>query len=367
MKTTFTRICVSALLVLFVLAAAGCAKKAEQEASAASTTEATTATTAAVATEAATMAATTAETTAAPETTQEQTVPVPEAFELSELHDLVRAEAVGEFGTVKTESFDSLRWIEQHFSTATRLNGWPNCPYDMIIRLTRKDGKVFEVQPATDSCDNMLVGGNDWYCFNDGGSNVVLFDLFNLEALAGTVTKRAPLPTYKYSGNDGVMKALTGYFIAGNPYSKENGATVIPNLVIVKKEEDADGNVKVYGNFWIFVYAKRGTALYCESGGENPGVVYLKKTGDNVYEVTKFDAVESGSDYDRDLDRICAGDAKLRGKYSDSANTSSELYNSWKNWFLYSYVKENDLNIDSTQDYNRDPVPITPADKMPEI
>jgi len=366
MKTAFTRTFVPALLVLFVLAAAGCAKKAEQAAPAMSTTAATTAATTAETT-AATTAETDAATTAAPETTQEQTVPVPEAFELSELHDLVRAEAVGEFGTVKTESFDSLRWIEQHFSTATGLNGWPNCPYDMVIRLTRKDGKVFEVQPATDSCDNMLVGGNDWYCFNNGGSNVILFDLFNLEALAGTVTKRAPLPAYKYSGDDGVMKALTEYFIAGNPYSKENGATVIPNLVIIKKEEDADGNVKVYGNFWLFVYAKRGTALYCESGGENPGVVYLKRTGDNAYEVTKFDAVESGSDYYKDIDRICAGDARLREKFSDSANTSSELYNSWKNWFLYSYVKENDLNIDSMQDYKKDPVPITPADRMPEI
>ena len=105
----------------------------------------------------------------------------------AELKDLVCAEATGEFGSVKIEDAESLKWIEEHFSKATKLDGWPNCPYDMTIRLTCKNGAVLEVQPAMDSCDNMLVGGNDWYCYNCGNSKE-LFDRFGLDVMIGNVT-----------------------------------------------------------------------------------------------------------------------------------------------------------------------------------
>jgi len=347
-----------AVLTLLVLASTACAKKQTQETAAATTAAPTTAATEAATTAAATQAP---ETTPAPETTA-----APAAFELSEIHDIVSAEAIGEFGTVKTENFSSLRWIEKKFSAATKLNGWPNCPYDMIIRLTRNDGAVFEVQPATDSCDNMLIGGNDWYCYNNGDGGVILFDIFNLEAQAGTVVKSAGLPEYKYNGNDGVVKALTEYFVKENQSATYEGSATVPTLVLIRKEEDSNGNVKVYGNFWVHVYSKRGTSLFLESGGERPGVAYLTKTGDNTYEVTKFDEVGTGSDYDKDVERICNGDKELRQKYADSANGSSELNKTWKNWFLYSYIKDNNLQLDSYWEYGWDPVPITPAEKMPE-
>ena len=107
----------------------------------------------------------------------------------AELSELVSAEAIGEFGSVKIEDAASLQWIEEHFSKATKLEGWPNCPYEMTLRLTCKNGAVLEVQPAMDSCDNMLVGGNDWYCYNCENSRE-LFDRFGLDVMIGNVTVR---------------------------------------------------------------------------------------------------------------------------------------------------------------------------------
>lgn len=49
-------------------------------------------------------------------------------------------------------------------------------------------------------------------------------------------------------------------------------------------------------NFWMFTYSRQGTTLFCESGGETPGVIYLKKDvrirsmtrGDGIVGIVNF-------------------------------------------------------------------------------
>jgi len=347
------------LLALLALTFTACAKKQVQE---------TTAATQAV-TEAPTTAAPTTEapTTAAPETTPVPETTAPAAFDLSEIHNITSAEAIGEFGTVKTTSYGNLRWIEQHLSTATKLNGWPNCPYDMIIRLTRNDGQVFEFQPATDSCDNMLIGGNDWYCFNNGGSNVALFDIFNLKAEVGNVTKREPLPKYQYSGDNGVLKALTEYNLKKHGYDVPDGAVALPEYVIHRIADDGNGNVTVYGNFRMMVYSRRDRTLVVEAGGNEPAIAHLKKTGDNTYEVVDTDMAGDADEWDTKVKKWCNGDKELYSKYEEGNRSDSEHCKKWKSWWIYNYVKDNNLPFTETQDGKWDPEPIEPIEEMPEM
>ncbi|GEM_PF-4767376 len=342
--------------------------------------------TAAVAeTEAASGTAAVAETAAAPEmTTTPETAAVsekaasetasataaaavPVAFDPAQIRDIVKAEAIGEFGTAETRRYGSLRWIERHLGTAVRLSGWPNCPYDMLVRLTRSDGQVFELQPATDSCDNMLIGGNDWYSFNNGGSNTELFDIFNLKTEAGKVERREPLPAYKYNGDNGVVKAVTEYFLKDPGYYVPAGGVALPEFVLCRIADDGSGNITVYGNFRIMVYSRRGRTLSVEAGGNEPGIAYLKKTGDNTYEVVGSDKADDADEWDTKVKKWCNGDKELYSKYIESNRMDSEYSRKWKNYWIYNYVKDNKLPFTETQDGKWDPVPIEPVEEMPEM
>lgn len=363
-KTKLKVIGTLALMVLLALTVTACAKKSTEESA---QTQAETAavqeeTTLMVMEETAAAKETAAQTQAEAQATQ-----TPASFAPSEIHDLVSAEAIGEFGSVKTDNFNALRWIESHLGKATALDGWPNCPYDLIIRLTRSDGQTFELQPATDSCDNMLIGGSDWYCYNNGGTNEALFDLFNLEAKVGTVTERAPLPTYTFPGDDSALKAVAEYCASNCDSLKPEGSVVIPECVFLKKEDDGNGNVKVYGNFWTNVYSKLGNALFLQSGGTQPGIAYLKKTGDNTYEVEKLEEAGDGDDQEKDIKRFSNGDQDLYDKYKESLDYNSDFTKTWRNWHLSNYIRMNNLDIEFRQESGWDPVAITSVENMPEL
>ena len=169
------------------------------------------------------------------------------------------------------------------------------------------------------------------------------------------------LPPYEYSGNDGIEKAITEFFSEADIYYKPVGAVMIPAFCIFREESTDDdfpvqNDVKVYGNFWMFVYSKRGKTLYCESGGDNSAALYLRKTGENSYEVTRMDRAADGSCYTEDIKRICAGNTTLEQQFFDSADAGRDPVKSKREWYIRNYVLDNNLDIDSYQDYGWDPV-----------
>ena len=179
-----------------------------------------------------------------------------------------------------------------------------------------------------------------------------------------TVDNYVPLPPYVYSGNDGIEKAITKYFEDNNCLMKLDESVWIPAFCVFKEETVADpieaeakkGDIKAYGNFWSFVYSKQGDTLFCESGGEFPGVVYLKKNDDESYEVTYFDRVGDGSRYSEDIKRICRGNTTLEKQFYESADAKSTTVKNIRTWNIYTYVKDNNLAIKYYQDYGWDPV-----------
>lgn len=292
-------------------------------------------------------------------------------FSPSEIHDLVSAEISEDFGTFTVTDEASLKWLTELLGSAEGLKGWPNCPYETVISFKRADGTVIEIQPSTDSCTNYKVG-DTWYSY-EAVDNRELFALFGLKTEAGRVTEIEKLSPYSYNGTDGIEKAITDYFISDNMYYQPEGSVYIPAFCIFKSEsigesrkKDKDGavkgDVKVYGNFWTFNYSKQGRTLFCESGGEAPGVFYLKQTGENDYEVTVFGQVGDGSQYSEDIKRICAGNKALEEQYFSACDAGKEPLKSRRMWYIYNYVQDNDLDIDSYQDYGWDPVMLVNPD-----
>lgn len=91
-----------------------------------------------------------------------------EWVELSEIHDIVRAEMRMKMGRGSEEQVQvveddqSLKELETLFSNA-KYFGVSGCPFTALLLLTREDGKVITLQIATDSCDMMILGTSAGY------------------------------------------------------------------------------------------------------------------------------------------------------------------------------------------------------------
>lgn len=184
-----------------------------------------------------------------------------------------------------------------------------------------------------------------------------------VETNDGTDVTEGPdtiLPKYVYTGKDPVEKAIIEYF---QDTEKEGESVWIPAFCIFMADavepgalDDKKGDVKVYGNFWSFSYSKQGDTLFCESGGEHPGVIYLKYNGGENYEVTYFDAVGDGSGYAEDIKRICNGNKSLEKQYFNATDAKTADVKNKRTWIIYNYVKDNNLDTKYYQDYGWDPV-----------
>lgn len=152
------------------------------------------------------------------------------------------------------------------------------------------------------------------------------------------------LPQYQYEGNDERIKAV---FDETKKFEKEDTSKekiAIPVLNIYKIENTKDG-AKVYGDFWCETYYRYGELLKSYSGGENPGVMYLKKTG-NTYKVTKTQIVEDGESIRKSALKICKGNIIMAEKMI-SGKEPKKL----RRKTIKAYVRQNNLKIKAYKDY----------------
>ena len=168
-----------------------------------------------------------------------------------------------------------------------------------------------------------------------------------------------PLPEYSYTGDDPVEKAIIEYMLEKNRdmYLTPDGAAMIPSFVIVRQEDGANaGEIRVYGNYWLFVYSKKGKTLFCESGGEAPAVFTLKKADGGEYQVTGYEQAGDDAQYAKDITRFAHGDKELEAQLFEAADTSKDLFRNSRMRYITEYVRTNGLDIDSYQDYGWEPV-----------
>ena len=135
----------------------------------------------------------------------------------------------------------------------------------------------------------------------------------------------------------------------GKDYDKADAC--IPTVYVVGTEEAENGDVTVYGDFWVENFDLKDDTLECVSGGHYPGVMQLKKDGD-TYSVAKFDVPEDGADFD-------ASAKKLFGKFYDAwqkYSSDDAARKKQRTKAIADYVKANDLDVTQYQDYGWDPV-----------
>lgn len=185
---------------------------------------------------------------------------------------------------------------------------------------------------------------------NVSNDNYITEEFSNFE---NNTDETISLPAYNYTGTNPQMKAISQF--TADMLSSENESVVIPTPIVFLCEIENNGLIKVYGNFWCFSYELNGTTLECVSGGEFPGVLYLKQDG-NSYVVDSFDKVRDGSYYTKDIKRICAGNQSLEQQYYNSVDANKNPLRNMRIRYIKDYVSACGLDIDSYKDYGQEPV-----------
>ena len=103
---------------------------------------------------------------------------------------------------------------------------------------------------------------------------------------------------YGYAGDDPVEAAVYKYLAEEVSKDYPDAEVHIPTVNIIYEDFTNEDEVIVKGDFWIDNYDIDGDTLKTASGGNHPGVMYLKKEADGNYTATKMDTVADGSDFD---------------------------------------------------------------------
>ena len=192
---------------------------------------------------------------------------------------------------------------------------------------------------------------------------IFLFMLIMAVCAAGFAAAET-LPAYAYTGSDPVEAAVAAFTAdLGNGYRMEENTVSVPAPVILKTEETGDGQMAVYGNFWVFNYVPVGDTLECISGGEAPGVLTLARDGEK-WVPSSFEGVGDGADYEKDIRAICAGDKALEENYFAAGDASGDLCREARLKYLREYVVANGLSVTAFRDTGWEPEAIFDEDVL---
>ena len=139
----------------------------------------------------------------------------------------------------------------------------------------------------------------------------------------------------------------------GKQYSQAE--VCIPQQIVVATDESDAQDIKVWGDFWVFNYNTAGDTLKTASGGSHPGLMHLKK-GEKGYEVTAFDQVGDGSQFEPTAKKIFGDkyDAFMKMHSNDKEREQNRAQG------IAKYAKAHDLKVTMYQDFG------WPAVKLPE-
>ena len=166
----------------------------------------------------------------------------------------------------------------------------------------------------------------------------------------------AELPKYEHNGADTIEKAVYEYMLTKAADYPE-GAVAIPAGTIIDVDDKDPEDVKVLGDFEIYIYDLEGDTLKTKAGGSYPGMMHLKKNDDETYTVTSFDEVESGAGFDDSVKEIFGDKADAYFTVSSDQEQRDVL----RAYIINEYVTANGLAITKYQDEGWDPVVIAEA------
>lgn len=166
------------------------------------------------------------------------------------------------------------------------------------------------------------------------------------------------LPKYKSAQSGSIEEAITLYMWDEFGFKEpDDGSVAIPAYVIIKTTE-TDDITNVYGDFWVYTYKLEDKNMMCESGGSYPGVFHLRQN-ENGYEVASFDMASDGSGYMSSLEKMCDGDEELQQRFLDVSSADNNECINARISFLRWYAYDNELEIETYQDFGWDPVSLS--------
>ena len=133
-----------------------------------------------------------------------------------------------------------------------------------------------------------------------------------------------------------------------NEFGKQyaQGDVCIPSNFIISTDNGNAEDILVWGDFWVFNYEIVGDTLKTVSGGSHPGLMHLRTAGDS-YEVTRFDAVEDGSNNLPSAKRIFGDKFDSYQEISSAAEKREDI----RLHCIADYVKQHKLPVKFVQDY----------------
>ncbi len=235
------------------------------------------------------------------------------------------------------------------------VSGWENG-----ITQYSKDALVWTKQgERCVSCLLLRDGEYQLYTRNENTGKAVTEPL--IIAVSRQEAKQAEdanaLPEFVYMGEDKILKTICDY-MAGEEKATASRKTVsseifIPIPVIYDMIRE-DGEIKVFGNFYSFMYYKNGNTLEEDGGSEMPACFHLKKTNGS-YDVVDVEKTGDGTYYQKGIEKFCQGHPHIYEKFLDHEKTM-ELYHQRKRMFIGQYVKDHQLDILYYHEFGWDPV-----------
>jgi len=154
------------------------------------------------------------------------------------------------------------------------------------------------------------------------------------------------------------LAAVCEWIVRGGEQARYwESEVTIPCPLIAEIDDSDPQDVRVWGNFWEFSYATRGTTLFCVSGGERPGLLHLR-AADSGYEVFNEEMVGDGEAYAKDMRRIFGSIRMIKLDALDREEVRTQ--------YIADYVLQNGLPFTQYQDYGWDPVQLPSAPETPE-
>ena len=161
-------------------------------------------------------------------------------------------------------------------------------------------------------------------------------------------------PVYSHETDDPFYAPACQYIMenCGSQFDPEE--IMIPVVDILRVDDSNPEDILVWGNYWVYNYALRGTTLMNRSGGNFPGVIHMQKDGD-TYTAFAMDLVEDGSDYDSSVKKLFGVDDELMEAFANSTE-DHDLYMDTLRW----YRDDTGLDIEASQDFGWDPELLDP-------
>ena len=125
------------------------------------------------------------------------------------------------------------------------------------------------------------------------------------------------------------------------------GDICIPFYPYTAVDNTDSDDIQVCGDFWVMNYTVSDDTLKTVSGGSHPGKIHLRKTTDGHFEVTSFEAVADGSEWEPSAKRIF-GD-----RFSDFQKSNSDEKNreEIRMKTISEYVHSHQLPVSTVKDF----------------